>query len=80
MVLTIISDKGVVTQQPIRNVSLPGVLGTFMVLPNHAPIVSALRSGVVSFLPEKKEEKQEIQVIKGFAEVKQGDVWVYIEQ
>ncbi|MEZ4986039.1 MAG: hypothetical protein R2795_13555 [Saprospiraceae bacterium] len=39
----------------IASVKIPGVLGEFQVLPNHAPIVSALESGKVEIVTAEGE-------------------------
>jgi len=53
-------------------------LGAFQVLTNHAPIVSALAKGLVSFTTS--EGKQSLQVEGGVVEVKQNTIVVLAEK
>jgi F-type H+-transporting ATPase subunit epsilon len=53
-------------------------LGAFQVLNNHAPIVSALAKGAISFTGS--EGKQSIQVAGGVVEVKQNTIVVLAEK
>lgn len=58
-------------------VTLPGVLGSFNVLSNHAPIVSSLQKGVVVYeLPDGHEHRIEIE--GGFVEMSHGVLSVCI--
>ncbi|MEM9990257.1 MAG: ATP synthase F1 subunit epsilon, partial [Bacteroidota bacterium] len=52
----------------IRSVKVPGVLGQFQVLNNHAPIVSALTAGAVTIVTEQGESVQ-FDIEQGFLEV-----------
>jgi F0F1-type ATP synthase epsilon subunit len=42
MKLTIVTPEGVVCQAEAEGVTLPGALGRFVVLKNHAPLMSLL--------------------------------------
>jgi F-type H+-transporting ATPase subunit epsilon len=60
-------------------VVVPGVEGEFTVLPGHAPVISALRPGVIDVtLPDAR--KTRIFVKGGFAEVDAGHLTVLAER
>ena len=50
-----------------------GTIGTFTILPQHAPIVSSLREGKVIYVPEGGEE-QTLDIEGGFVELSGGVV------
>ena len=79
MKLEIISPQGAVLQKEITQVSLPGTVGVFTVLNNHAPIISTLREGKVSYQTNEKTE-EEFEIEKGIVEVKKNKVMVFVEQ
>ena len=59
----------------IRSVTVPGKKGSFMVLNNHAPIVSTLSKGeILITTQEYKEEK--ITISGGVVEVKRNEIIV----
>ena len=47
MILEIVSPEATLFQGEVTSVTLPGVIGSFQILNNHAPIVSILKPGVV---------------------------------
>jgi len=47
MILEIVSPEAKLFSGEITSVTLPGVLGSFQILNNHAPIVSTLEAGNV---------------------------------
>ena len=47
MILEIVSPEATLFKGEVTSVTLPGVLGSFQVLNNHAPIVSTLKQGTV---------------------------------
>lgn len=79
MILKIITPEKTVYSGEVQNVMLPGTLGLFEVLENHAPIISSLTKGKITYLLPSGEEK-EIETAKGgFVEVSQNIVSVCIE-
>jgi len=50
----------------VYGVQLPGVSGSFEVLEKHAPIVSALGSGVVKILLDKSGKNNSYKISGGF--------------
>jgi F-type H+-transporting ATPase subunit epsilon len=47
MILEIVSPEAKLFSGEVTSVSLPGVIGDFQMLNNHAPIVSLLKKGIV---------------------------------
>lgn len=56
MTLEIISPSQVLFKGEAEAVTLPGVLGLFTVLKNHASLISALRAGKVVYRTPQGEE------------------------
>ena len=63
----------------VYGVQLPGVSGSFEVLEKHAPIVSALGSGVVKILLDKTGKSNSYKISGGFMEVLDNKVSVLVE-
>ena len=80
MHLEIISPEKIIYKDKngeVDSVTLPGVAGSFTILKNHAPIISVLKNGVVTYKIGKDEEK--IEINSGFVEAKQNVVSVCVE-
>ena len=52
--LTIISAESKVFEGKVENVLVPGMVGDFLVLSNHAPCISSIRPGFWNFLRNKR--------------------------
>ena len=64
----LVSPERLLISEPAESVLVPGREGDFQVLPNHAPVLSTLRPGLLDVvLPGGKERR--IFVRGGFAEV-----------
>lgn len=62
MTLKIISAHEVLFEGKADAITMPGALGSFTVLNNHAPIVSVLTKGEIKYwTPENAEETVEIK-------------------
>lgn len=75
--LKIVSPEKVVYEGDADSVSVPGMLGKFEILNNHAPIISSLTHGTVEYA--NREGKQSINVRGGFVEVKKNEVCLCVE-
>lgn len=75
--LKIVSPEKVVYDGEIESVTVPGTLGSFQILNNHAPIISSLADGKVEFTT--KDGTQSLQVHGGFVEVKKNEVSLCVE-
>jgi F-type H+-transporting ATPase subunit epsilon len=61
-------------------IQLPGVNGSFEVLEKHAPIVSALGSGAIKILLDRKGNTTKYTISGGFVEVLNNTVSVLLEK
>ena len=61
MELQVITPKGVALRTQVERVTVPGTAGMFTILNNHAPIVSTLAPGQVSYLGPEGEKQIEIK-------------------
>ena len=66
MTLNILTPEKKLYSGDATLVQLPGVDGSFEILNNHAPIISALKNGVVKFKTAQGEKK--ITITGGFVE------------
>jgi F-type H+-transporting ATPase subunit epsilon len=59
MILEIVSPEATLFQGEVTSVTLPGEIGSFQILNNHAPIVSTLKQGTVKIVaPNFKLNKE----------------------
>ena len=75
--LKIISPEKMVFNGEVESVLVPGTLGSFEILTDHAPIISSLEKGIVEF--STKEGKKQLEVNGGFVEVKKNEVSLCVE-
>ena len=75
--ITITTPEGVLFQGEITKVRFPGKMGDFMVLPMHAPLISSLTSGKISY--EFNGEVSELNIKGGFVEINKNIVSVCVE-
>lgn len=76
--LNIVSPEKELFKGEVDSVTLPGALGSFSILPQHAPIVSSLGTGTLIYTTDGEEHELGIQ--SGFVEMSNGKVAVCIEQ
>jgi F-type H+-transporting ATPase subunit epsilon len=77
MQLEIISPEKIIYKGEVDSVTLPGVVGLFTILNHHAPIISVLKNGVVTY--KVGNEEKNVEINSGFVEAKQNVVSVCIE-
>jgi F-type H+-transporting ATPase subunit epsilon len=77
MKLEIITPEQIYFTGEVTSVTLPGSIGLFTVWENHAPLISSLKEGKISYLVDKKET--ELNIEGGFAEVSKNVVTVCLE-
>jgi F-type H+-transporting ATPase subunit epsilon len=65
--LSVVTPAGVVLEQQVDEVTVPGLLGEFGVLPGHIALIAATRAGVLQY--RSGSERGRIAVAAGFAEV-----------
>ena len=76
--LTIISAESKVFEGKVENVLVPGMVGDFLVLSNHAPCISSIRPGFLEF-SEGTSDKQRYFVSGGIIEVINNMVSVLVD-
>ena len=76
--LSIISAESKVFEGKVENVLVPGMVGDFLVLSNHAPCVSSIRPGFLEF-SEGTSDKQRYFVSGGIIEVNNNMVSVLVD-
>jgi F-type H+-transporting ATPase subunit epsilon len=77
MKLEIITPEKIYFTGEVTSVTLPGTIGLFTVWENHAPLISSLKEGKISYLANNKES--ELMIQSGFAEVSNNVVTVCLE-
>ena len=76
--LKVISPEKILFDGDVESVTVPGTLGEFEVLENHAPIISSLNDGKMMFVVPN-EGKMEINIAGGFVEVPKNEVSLCVE-
>ena len=71
--LSIVSPEKSIFNGDVKIVTLPGTVGSFSILPGHAPIVSSLQAGTLSYTTMEGEERT-IDIQGGFVELSDGTV------
>ena len=77
LTLKIVSPEKIHFNGQVEYVKVPGMMGEFEILNNHAPIVSALQKGRVEYTT--KDGTQQLNVVGGFVEVLKNNVSLCVE-
>ena len=77
LTLRIVSPERVVFTGEVDSVLVPGTVGQFEILNDHAPIISTLVEGKVVY--SVKGTKKEFRIVGGFVEVKKNEVSLCVE-
>lgn len=75
--LIIYSPERIILERMVSKVSLPGTLGRFMVLKNHAPLISSLEEGRIVYVSDNVEGN--VDIASGFVEIADNKVTVCAE-
>ncbi|MBO4314883.1 MAG: ATP synthase F1 subunit epsilon [Prevotella sp.] len=75
--LKIVSPEKVEFEGEVESVLVPGTLGSFEILKDHAPIISSLEKGKVEY--SIHGDKTELWILGGFVEVKKNEVSLCVE-
>ena len=75
--LRIIAPDKLVFEGEVESVTLPGTIGSFTVLNNHAPIISSLEKGKIVY--KEANGQTEVAVRSGFAEVRDNILSICVE-
>jgi F-type H+-transporting ATPase subunit epsilon len=75
--LRIVSPEQIAYDGEVESVKVPGILGSFEILTNHAPIISALQKGNVEFV--NADGRHQMTINGGFVEVQKNQVRLCVE-
>jgi F-type H+-transporting ATPase subunit epsilon len=78
MRLVLLTPQKTLFDGKVDSVTIPGTKGLFTVLSQHAPLITTLEQGTLSYKIEGVEHK--ILIDNGFAEVLNDDVSICIEK
>ena len=76
--LKIVSPERIEFEGDVESVLVPGTMGQFEILTNHAPIISSLDKGTVRYAVAGGE-KRTIDICGGFVEVQKNVVSLCVE-
>lgn len=75
--LRIVSPEKIEFDGAVESVLVPGTMGQFEILNDHAPIISTLQCGTVVFTTA--DSKQQLEIQGGFVEVQKNKVSLCVE-
>ncbi len=75
--LEVVTPSGPVVSEDVDIVTAPGVGGDFGVLANHAPFLSTIKTGTMSFTKDKQTKY--LMVSGGFSEVSNNKITFLVE-
>lgn len=75
--LRIVSPEKVEYHGVVESILVPGTMGQFEILTDHAPIISTLQKGTVEI--RTQEEKDSLEILGGFVEVQKNQVSLCVE-
>ena len=76
--LKIVSPEKVEYDGAAERILVPGTMGQFEILNDHAPIISTLQKGTVEYV--NKEGKTSLEIQGGFVEVQKNQVSLCVER
>ena len=77
MYMTIASPEGIIFEGNVESAKFPGASGSFMVLPRHAAIISALVAGKITYTHEGTPT--DLSIAGGFVEVRNDVISACVE-
>lgn len=75
--LKIVSPEKIEFDGSVESVLVPGTMGQFEILNDHAPIISTLQKGMVEYTTT--EGKTSLEILGGFVEVQKNVVSLCVE-
>ena len=75
--LRIVSPEKVEYHGVVESILVPGTMGQFEILTDHAPIISTLQKGTVEI--RTQEGKDSMEILGGFVEVQKNQVSLCVE-
>lgn len=79
MQIEILTPEKKIYTGDVYGIQLPGVSGSFEILDKHAPLVSALKKGVIKILLDSKGKATSYNISSGFIEVLNNKATVLLE-
>ena len=76
--LKIVSPERIEFEGEVTSAKVPGMLGSFEILTDHAPIISSLEKGVVEYT-DASSLKTTLNILGGFVEVQKNEVSLCVE-
>jgi F-type H+-transporting ATPase subunit epsilon len=73
LTLKIVSPERIEFEGKVESVKVPGMLGNFEILTNHAPIISSLKKGIVEY------DGKQLEIMGGFVAVQKNEVSICVE-
>ncbi len=73
----IVSPEGTLVEQAVSAVTLPGTVGPFEVLKDHAALISSLTKGDIVYVTDGRENR--LPIAEGFVEVHDNQVVACVE-
>ncbi len=74
LTLKIVSPERVEFSGKVEAVKVPGTMGQFEILTDHAPLISTLQKGIVEY------DGKQLAILGGFVEVQKNEVSLCIEK
>ena len=68
IILDVITPEGALVHKNVDRVDLPGTMGRFMVLKDHAPLITALVKGEIVYGPAGDDDGI-VRISSGFVEI-----------
>ena len=78
IMLDIISPERSLVHEAVGSVELPGAMGRFVVLKDHAPLISSLVAGDIVYRLSDEDEGR-VSIASGFVEVGENKVVACVE-
>lgn len=75
--LEVVTPERRVLEEPVEMVTVPGLNGELGILPGHTPLISQVRTGVLTYVQDGKSSQ--LHVSGGFVEVRDDHVSVLAE-
>lgn len=75
--LVVLTPRAKILEKAVTKVTLPATAGRFMVLYNHAPVITSLEEGRIVY--ESNGVEDQLYIMSGFAEVLDNTVTVCAE-
>ena len=75
--LTVLSPESTLLDLMVGRVEFPGTMGRFVVLHDHAPLISSLGKGVISYSSDGVSD--EIPISSGFVRIRDNVVTACVE-